>query len=227
MASKKQIEANNANAKKSTGPKTEAGKLRSRRNSWKHGLTAQVVFALGEDAVAFSNLRDALMLQHDPQGALQCELVERIAGFLWRLRRAPLFETAILNYHQAMIAYEEEMHEPRERETRALNSVVARMHKEERGEEGIQIEEEDENQEKLDEGLSPFARSATLGCALHDDAVNGNALGKLGRHETTLMNNLGKTLQMLLDLQSSGHQTEAAAAEEDEEEPSTPTRRAA
>ena len=41
MASSRQIAANRANAKRSTGPKTEQGKARSRMNAWKHGLTAE------------------------------------------------------------------------------------------------------------------------------------------------------------------------------------------
>ena len=40
MATLKQIAANRANAERSTGPRTRAGKARSRLNSWKHGLTA-------------------------------------------------------------------------------------------------------------------------------------------------------------------------------------------
>src|SRR4051794_31090899 len=39
MATEKQIAANRANAKRSTGPKTVAGKLRSSRNAFRHGLT--------------------------------------------------------------------------------------------------------------------------------------------------------------------------------------------
>ena len=39
MASNRQIEANRGNAKRSTGPKTEAGKIRSSRNSLCHGLS--------------------------------------------------------------------------------------------------------------------------------------------------------------------------------------------
>jgi hypothetical protein len=40
MASEKQIAANRANAKRSTGPKTVAGKRASSRNSFRHGLSA-------------------------------------------------------------------------------------------------------------------------------------------------------------------------------------------
>ena len=42
-------------------------------------------------------LRAELMHQHDPQSSLEAELVERLAGILWRLRRIPFFEAAILD----------------------------------------------------------------------------------------------------------------------------------
>jgi hypothetical protein len=41
-ASPAQIAANRRNAHKSTGPRTEEGKNRSRCNAFRHGLTAQV-----------------------------------------------------------------------------------------------------------------------------------------------------------------------------------------
>jgi hypothetical protein len=50
MTSFRQIEANRRNARKSTGPKTEAGKQRSRCNAVRHGLTAETVIGLLEDA---------------------------------------------------------------------------------------------------------------------------------------------------------------------------------
>ena len=39
MASDKQIAANRANAKKSTGPRTAAGRAKSSRNAYRHGLS--------------------------------------------------------------------------------------------------------------------------------------------------------------------------------------------
>src|SRR4051812_33263889 len=39
MASEKQIAANRANAQHSTGPRTAAGKRKSSRNSYRHGLS--------------------------------------------------------------------------------------------------------------------------------------------------------------------------------------------
>ena len=65
MASKKQLEANKANAKRSTGPKSQLGKTRSRLNSWKHGLTAETLIIGGEDEARFKELRAELMQQHD------------------------------------------------------------------------------------------------------------------------------------------------------------------
>src|SRR5262245_13923668 len=50
MTSWKQIAANRRNALKSTGPITEKGKLRSRCNAVRHGLTAETVISALEDA---------------------------------------------------------------------------------------------------------------------------------------------------------------------------------
>jgi hypothetical protein len=40
MVTERQIAANRANAQKSTGPKTAAGKLKSSRNAFRHGLSS-------------------------------------------------------------------------------------------------------------------------------------------------------------------------------------------
>ena len=46
MATEKQIEANQRNARLSTGPKTETGRRRSRLNATKHGRNAKVVLSV-------------------------------------------------------------------------------------------------------------------------------------------------------------------------------------
>ena len=46
------LEANRKNASRSTGPRTDRGKSISRKNSLKHGLTAEVVRTPEEEAVA-------------------------------------------------------------------------------------------------------------------------------------------------------------------------------
>jgi hypothetical protein len=40
MATEKQIAANRANSKRSTGPKTKLGRLKSSRNAFRHGLSS-------------------------------------------------------------------------------------------------------------------------------------------------------------------------------------------
>jgi hypothetical protein len=42
LATEKQIAANRANAKHSTGPRTAAGKLKSSRNAYRHGLSSSM-----------------------------------------------------------------------------------------------------------------------------------------------------------------------------------------
>ena len=42
MATEKQIAANRANAKRSTGPKTAAGRAKSSRNAYRHGLSCDL-----------------------------------------------------------------------------------------------------------------------------------------------------------------------------------------
>ena len=56
MATEKQIAANRANARKSTGPKTAVGKLKSSRNAYRHGLSCSLrldpVTSAKADAIA-------------------------------------------------------------------------------------------------------------------------------------------------------------------------------
>ena len=100
MASRKQLEANRLNAKRSTGPKSADGKARSNKNSLAHGLTARDVVVGDEDPEAFERLRSGLHADFKPTSTVELELVERLAGLFWRLRRIPVLEGALLDAMQ-------------------------------------------------------------------------------------------------------------------------------
>jgi hypothetical protein len=78
-----------------TGPRTVAGKRRSRRNSTKHGIFAEQSFLLqGESAAEFQALRQGLRDHYNPVGAMEEMYVEKLATLFWRDRRVTYAETA-------------------------------------------------------------------------------------------------------------------------------------
>ena len=95
MTSLKQIEANRRNALKSTGPRSEEGKRRSRRNAIRHGLTAETVITDLENPADYKAFEAAIAADHDAQTAVERELVLRLASLLWRLRRATSIERGL------------------------------------------------------------------------------------------------------------------------------------
>jgi hypothetical protein len=95
MTSFKQIVANRRNARKSTGPITQEGKLQSRCNAVRHGLTAETVIGALEDTEDYKAFEAAITADYDAQSAVERELVLRLASLLWRLRRATTIETGL------------------------------------------------------------------------------------------------------------------------------------
>src|SRR4051794_39365652 len=95
MTSFKQVEANRRNSRRSTGPTSQEGKLRSRRNAVRHGLTAETVIAALEDAEDYKTFEAAVITDYDAQSAVERELVLRLASLLWRIRRATTIETGL------------------------------------------------------------------------------------------------------------------------------------
>lgn len=94
--SERQRAANQANALKSTGPRSIEGKSRSSRNATRHGLFTDGALVDGEDpdefAALVADLQDALA----PVGALELGLVEKIALAMWRQRRLAFAEAAAI-----------------------------------------------------------------------------------------------------------------------------------
>ena len=69
MTSYRQVEANRRNALRSTGPRTEDGKLQSRRNAVRHGLTAETVIGSLEDAEDYGAFEATIIADYDAQSA--------------------------------------------------------------------------------------------------------------------------------------------------------------
>lgn len=93
MPTEKQISANRANAKKSTGPVTAAGKERASLNALRHGMYSQRVVLQYEHAPHYDELRENLLRSWQPVNAQEKLLVEQIAQAAWRLQRAYRVET--------------------------------------------------------------------------------------------------------------------------------------
>src|SRR4051794_21968350 len=96
MATQKQIDANRRNASKSTGPKTEDDKFKSRLNSPKHGLEALHVPLQDENPMEYHDLRNGLMETWQPANSQEQMLVDSIASAYRRMQRASRFEAALL-----------------------------------------------------------------------------------------------------------------------------------
>jgi len=88
-----------AAAKKSTGPKTPAGKATSNRNAVRHAMTAfqASILVKGEDAAAYQELHAALRREHPPLDATGDFAIGELANALWRQsRRINLAEAALI-----------------------------------------------------------------------------------------------------------------------------------
>jgi hypothetical protein len=103
MTSLRQIEANRHNALKSTGPKTEDGKQRSRRNALRHGFTAETVIEPLENPEEYRAFENAIVSEYLPQTPGEQELVHRLASLFWRLRRATSIETGLLRMQSEIL----------------------------------------------------------------------------------------------------------------------------
>ena len=94
MTSTAQVNANRANAQKSTGPRTAQGKAVAAQNAVRHGLLAKEVVIKGEDPGEFEFYREQMLAELAPAGQMESMLAQRIVGLSWRLRRAERLQTA-------------------------------------------------------------------------------------------------------------------------------------
>ena len=96
MTSQNRTIANRRNSLHSTGSCTPEGKLRSSRNALKHGLTAKTDVIPGDPYRSYKSYRRNLLAELNPTSFLDRELADRVIGDLWRLKRIPKLESAIM-----------------------------------------------------------------------------------------------------------------------------------
>jgi hypothetical protein len=90
-------EANRRNAQKSTGPRTDGGKLHSRLNAMNHGMYASDSCLIGDEShVEFQTFRFQLLARLDPRDDLELVICERIVIGHWRLKRVAACENEIV-----------------------------------------------------------------------------------------------------------------------------------
>ncbi len=89
--------ANQANALRSTGPRTPAGKQRSSQNALTHGLTSRSPVLATEDPAAYQLHSRQFFDEYQPATPTETQLTQELVDTAWRLNRIPSLEAALLD----------------------------------------------------------------------------------------------------------------------------------
>jgi hypothetical protein len=195
MTSFRQLGANRRNARKSTGPNTEEGKQRSRRNAVRHGLTAETVIGALEDAEDYKAFEAAITADYDAQSSVERELVLRLASLLWRLRRATTMETGLFDdlneFEQARQVH------PTSREVVYALFRHSDHFNDDSASRGVANETEARPRfasDALEPVVPPGPNTHLARCFLHLANLPSHALDRLSRYEATLWRQLRQNL---------------------------------
>ena len=206
MTSFRQFEANRRNAQRSTGPKTEEGKRRSRRNAVRHGLCAETVIEVVEDVEDYKEFESAIIADYDAETAVERELALMLASLLWSIRRATSIDTDLMRL-QVEILRKHRMSGSSRRSPKLPYRVLQGGHGPER-ENDTQDDGSDDsrslgNQDDGDYRSTPYpdgCRDLTHSFQRLTNLDNG-AFDRLGRYESALWR---QVVQLLFVLQSRG-----------------------
>jgi hypothetical protein len=97
MATEAQIETNRRNSQKSTGPRSEAGKNRSKFNALDHACRANILVLPTEDFGEYEQEANAWKLSWMPRNPVEEFLVERVVNLSWLAKRIDRAQTARLS----------------------------------------------------------------------------------------------------------------------------------
>jgi hypothetical protein len=89
---------NRANALRSTGPRTAAGKQRSSQNALSHGLTSRSPVLATEDPANYQRHCRQLFDEYLPATPTETHLTQELADTAWRLNRIPILEADLLSH---------------------------------------------------------------------------------------------------------------------------------
>ena len=208
MPSEKQLLANRRNAKKSTGPRSSTGKRIAKRNAITHGLLAKDVLIDGEDSEDYRKMFEALREQLAPEGAIEEQLADRVAGALWRLRRLGKVEAGVFTFQALTIAKERASHKIDNLRGYDISKLVNFGTPSRTRDESERIDALAQEIHKTDEELARPLPS--LGAAFIEDVDTSNALSKLSRYEAALEKSLYRALHELQRLQAARHSGQSA-----------------
>ena len=90
--SEKRLQANRANARRSTGPKTAAGKAAVRRNALKHGLLSRTVSLLPDEVESFDSIQLKMAKSQPPETVEDRQTLEEIARIWCKLEKVMRLE---------------------------------------------------------------------------------------------------------------------------------------
>ena len=187
MTTYKQIEANRRNARRSTGPITAAGKLRSRRNAVRHGLTAETVIGALEDAEDYKAFEAAVIADYDAQSAVERELVLRLASLLWRIRRATTMETGLFQIQAKQLL---EFRKKRDAQQRLIRRLFAPSDINDT----VASDSEDRSQAAISGPNADPCAPDLAQCFLRLANLPSYPLDRLSRYEAALWRQAGQTI---------------------------------
>src|SRR5437764_14766342 len=97
MATPAQINANRANAQKSTGPRSAEGKSVSRFNALKHGVDAASIALPTEDADHYQSLADNYNETYHPKNVADRFLLDTMLRADWQKQRLQRLEYELID----------------------------------------------------------------------------------------------------------------------------------
>ncbi|MHC4752381.1 MAG: hypothetical protein ACYTFW_21215, partial [Planctomycetota bacterium] len=188
MSTQSQINANQQNSQKSTGPRSAEGKATVSQNAVKHGLFASEAVIKGENEADFDLFNKEMLDELAPAGFMESILAGRVVNLWWRLKRLERMQNQAID-----VMMERDGPSPL---TLQLRSQLPKFLQDEQGDQ---------------RGSAP---ELILGRAAIKDCANYQVLGRLSMYERRIENSMFKTMRELERLQMLRKLEEEAAEEQ-------------